>query len=84
MTDILTNLTAGDIITVEFDGGSRTVEVQSVTGGYVFTTSGKVRPGNIGGGVIRIEAGTFQPTMAQAPKAISAVRRAVIRFGRAA
>lgn len=71
----------GDSLTITAGGKVRTVTVTKVDGRYLFTTSGKPRPGHVGGGVVDTKWGTFQPTMQQASKRIEAVTRcAVLAF----
>lgn len=71
----------GDSLTITAGGKVRTVTVTKVDGRYLFTTSGKPRPGHVGGGLINVEWGTFQATMQQPSKPIEAVTRcAVLAF----
>lgn len=83
-------LASGDRVEITIPGRSssspnevRTVAVQSRDGRNVYTTSGKVNPGNIGGGAILDygDALYFQPTMKQPIRRILALRRvAVLAF----
>lgn len=71
----------GDSLTITAGGKARTVTVTRVDGRYLFTTSGKPRPGHVAGGMVDLKWGTFQPTMQQASKPIEAVTRcAVLAF----
>jgi hypothetical protein len=76
----LATLTPGDIVTVRFDGGERTVHVESVINGAAYTTGGKVRPGRIAGGRIYDIGGDvyFQPTMAQQTRAVVAIEKMTV------
>jgi hypothetical protein len=65
----------GDTLIIGFGGKSRAVVVESVDARYVFTTSGQTRPGHLAGGVIRLDDGTFQPTIGQKPRAVEFVER---------
>lgn len=67
----------GDVLTIEFDGGSRTVTVESVSadGDHICTTSGRVVWGKFRGGLIRVGRGLFNATMAQPAKTITGVTR---------
>lgn len=77
LTNILRAARPGDILHIETAAGTRTVTVQSADERYIYTSSGAVRPGHFVGGCIRLEHGTFQPTLAQQARTITAVRRAV-------
>lgn len=85
LTAILATLTAGDTVTIRFEGGERTVRVESVIDGAAYTVGGKVRPGRIAGGRIYEIGGDvyFQPTMAQQTRAVTGIARSVLPFVRA-
>ncbi len=75
-------LTEGDVITVVFGGQTRTVRVEStdtnVYGFKVYTTSGKVPPRGIPGGVLTITRRgeiLFQPTMRTQVKGVTSVTK---------
>ena len=77
----LATVRPGDSLTITAAGKARTVTVTEIDGRYLFTTSGKVRPGHVGGGMVDTKWGTFQPTMQQQAKRIEAVTRcAVVAF----
>lgn len=74
---------SGDSLTITTSGKARTVTVTQVDGRYLYVTSGKVRPGHLGGGVVDTQWGTYQPTLQQQAKRIEAVARcAVLAFAR--
>ena len=60
-------LAVGTDLGIVTTAGTRTVRVTGIAGRYVYTTSGKVRPGAVVGGVVREVDGAFyfQPTMQQ-------------------
>lgn len=66
------SLSVGNELSITTADGTRTVRVTEVSGRYVYTTSGKVRPGALSGGAIRELDGEFyfQPTMAQQSRKI--------------
>lgn len=70
---ILSAARPGDSLTITTEGKARTVTVTEVTERYLFTTSGKVRPGHIGGGVVDAKWNTYQPTLRQQVRPIEAV-----------
>jgi len=80
---ILSTARPGDGLTITTSGKARTVTVTEVTERYLFVTSGKVRPGHTGGGMVDTRWGTYQPTLQQQAKRIEAAARcAVLAFAR--
>lgn len=84
---LLPTFRVGDILTITTDAGARSVTITEIDGERVYTTSGKVRPGRIGGGYLRVTADVvyFQPTMSQQNRRVLSVTRStVVAFRRAA
>lgn len=84
---ILPTINKGDTLTIRFDGGERFVTVTEVDGERIYTTSGKVRPGRMAGGYLRVfgDVVYFQPTMSQQNRRVTHILRGrVIAFGLAA
>jgi hypothetical protein len=80
---ILATARPGDSLTITTGGKARTVTVTEVTERYLFTTSGKVWHGNIGGGCVDAKWNTYQPTLRQQVRPIEAIARcAVLAFAR--
>ncbi len=78
---VLAAAVPGDVLTITAGGKTKSVTVTHIDGRYLFTTSGKVRPGNFSGGMIDTHWGTFQPTMQQQARTIESVARcAVLSF----
>lgn len=84
---LLPSFRVGDLLTITTDGGARTVTITEIDGERVYTSSGKVRPGRVGGGYLRATAGVvyFQPTMSQQNRRVISITRSnVVAFRRAA
>jgi hypothetical protein len=84
---IVPTLRVGDLLTITTDSGARSVTVTEIDGDRVYTSSGKVRPGRVGGGYLRVfeDVVYFQPTMAQQNRRVVSVARSnVVAFRRAA
>lgn len=78
----LTLAKVGDVLTVTAGKKTRSVTVTSINGANIYTTSGKVRPGNISGGYINISRLDFSPTILQQTHPIESISRsAVVGFG---
>ena len=84
---LLPTVNKGDTLTIRYDGGERFVTVTEVDGDRIYTTSGKVRPGRISGGYLRVfgDVVYFQPTMQQQIRRVDHILRGqVLAFGLAA
>jgi len=75
---ILSTARPGDSLTITTGGKARTVTVTEVTERYLFTTSGKVWHGNIGGGCVDAKWNTYQPTLRQQVRPIEAVTHSAV------